>query len=90
MEAEPPVFEGLEEQSEELAPKQATQDPDGEEEVGRTEDPAAPIGSQAAGRHHAVDVGMVMEVLAPGVQHGEEPDLGPEVAGIGRHIEQGT
>jgi hypothetical protein len=89
MEAEPSVVEGPLEQSEELAPEQATQDPDGEEEVGGAGYPAGPIRGQASGGHHAVDVGMVMKVLAPGVEHGEEPDLGPEVTGIGGHLEQG-
>jgi len=87
MEAEPFVVEGALEQSEELAPEQATEDPDGEKEVGGRGYPAGPIWGQAAGGHHAVDVGVVMKVLAPGMEHGEEPDLGPKVAGIGSDLE---
>ena len=30
---------------------------------------------------------MVVEVLAPGVQHGEEPDLGSEVSGVGGDLQ---
>jgi hypothetical protein len=33
-----------------------------------------------------MEMGMVMEGLAPGVQYRQEPDLGSEVAGIGRHL----
>jgi hypothetical protein len=89
MEAEPSVLEGLVEVGQELAPKEAAEDPDGKEEVRGRGYPTRPIGRQAAGGHHAVDVGMVVEVLAPGVEDSEEPDLGPEVAGVGSHFEQG-
>jgi hypothetical protein len=30
-----------------------------------------------------MDVGVMLEILAPGVEDGEEADLGPEVVGIG-------
>ena len=30
-----------------------------------------------------MDVRMVLQVLAPGVEHSDKADLGPEVAGIG-------
>jgi hypothetical protein len=36
-----------------------------------------------------VDVGVVLEVLPPGVEDGQEADLGPEVLGIGGDLLQG-
>ena len=43
---------------------------------------------QAAARHDAMDVRMVMQVLAPTVQHRDETDLGPQMFGIGGDGEQ--
>ena len=40
------------------------------------------IGSEAARGGHAVDVGMMLEALVPGMEHAEEADLCTEVAGI--------
>jgi hypothetical protein len=34
-------------------------------------------------------VGVVLEVLPPGVEDGQEPDLGPEVVGLGGDSQQG-
>jgi hypothetical protein len=36
-----------------------------------------------------MDMGMVMEVLSPGVKHGEEAELGTQVSGVGSDLEQG-
>ncbi len=38
--------------------------------------------------HDAMDVRMMMEILAPGMKHGDEPNLGAEVGGIGRDSSQ--
>src|SRR5438105_6984608 len=46
-------------------------------------DPAAPVGRWPAARHNAVDMGMMMQVLSPGVQDRHQPDLGAEMPGIG-------
>ena len=35
-----------------------------------------------------MDMGMVMQVLSPSVQHGEEADLGAEMLGIRRNDAQ--
>src|ERR1035441_1066137 len=51
-------------------------------------DPPLAIGRKAAGGHHAMNVGMVLQVLPPGVQDAEETDLGAQVAGVGRHLQQ--
>ena len=51
-------------------------------------DPALLIGGESAARDDAMQMGMVQEILPPGVQDGEEADLGAEVAGIGGNGEQ--
>jgi hypothetical protein len=54
-----------------------------QKEAGAAADPAGPIGRWPATRHDAVDMGMMMQVLSPGVQDGDQPDLGAEMPGIG-------
>jgi hypothetical protein len=46
-------------------------------------DPAGPVDRWPATRHDAVDMGMMMQVLSPGVQDGHQPDLGAQMPGIG-------
>src|SRR5258708_26067117 len=52
-------------------------------------DPMGVIGSEAAGGGHAVDMGMMLQPLVPGMEHAEEADLCTEVAGIASDLEQG-
>ena len=47
-------------------------------------DPAAAIWRQASPWNDAVDVGVVIEALSPGVKDGKKADLGTEVLGITR------
>jgi hypothetical protein len=54
-----------------------------QKEAGAAADPAGPVDRWPATRHDAVDMGMMMEVLSPGVQDGHQPDLGAEMPGIG-------
>jgi len=88
VELELSVLEVLPELSQELAPEQAAQDPDGKEEVGRRGDPPGSIRGQSPSGHDTVQVGMMREGLAPGMENSQEPDGGPEVAGVGRHLQQ--
>ena len=76
--------EGLGEALEEQAPEQPTEHLDRQEEARRTGDPARPVGREAAARHDAVDVRVVLQRLSPGVQHGDAADLGAEMARVGR------
>ena len=52
-------------------------------------DPARVVGSEAARGGHAVDMGMMLQPLVPGMEHAEEADLGAEVPGIASDLEQG-
>jgi len=68
---------------EEQAPEQAREHPNRQEEVWTASHPAHAVGGDASTRHNAVDVGVVIEALSPGVQDGGEADVGAEVLGIG-------
>jgi hypothetical protein len=74
--------EGRCETFEEQAAEQTRQHPDGQEEPRPASHPACAIGREAAARHDAMDVGMMIEVLSPGVQDGGEADLSAEMPGI--------
>ncbi len=81
--------EGVVQLFEEEPAEQARQNPHRQEEAGAAGDPALAIGGDAAARHHAMHMGMMQQVLSPGVQDGEEADLGAQVLGIGGDGAQG-
>ena len=74
------LVEGFEEQTAE----QAGQHADRQEEARSAAHPALAVGRQPAAGHDAVQVGMVLQGLTPGVQHRDEADLGAEVSRVGR------
>jgi hypothetical protein len=47
-----------------------------------------PIEGESADRDHAVDMWMVEQRLAPGVEHAEESDRGAEMCRVGRDLQQ--
>jgi len=51
--------------------------------------PAAVIAGESAGGDDTVDMGMELEFLVPGMEHAEEADLGSEMGGIARDLQQG-
>lgn len=80
---------GIAESIEIASPEDPTQHADRKEEAALARHPGAPVGSEAPSRDDAVQMRMMDEGLPPGVEHGEEPDAGPEEARVGSHIEQG-
>ena len=46
------------------------------------------IQRESTGGDHTMDMGMMLELLIPGVQHAEETDLGAEMPGIAGDFEQ--
>ena len=59
------------------------------QEEGRARmDPARAIGGQPAGRHDAMDVGMMLQPLPPRVQDHQPADGGPEALRVGGDLEQ--
>ena len=89
VEGELPVIEGAAEQRQELAPEPAAEHAHREEEPGLASEPLRAVKRQPAAWHDTVDVRVVLEVLSPGVQDDQQPDLGPEVLGIGSDLLQG-
>ena len=57
----------------ELAAEDAAQCADGKEEAARRSYPFAAIGSNAASRNDVMDVGMMLKVLSPSVEHAKKP-----------------
>ena len=89
MEVEGLLGSGLAEGREERAPKQPAEDPYREEEPLAAWDPGGPIQCQPPSRHQAMDVGMMVQGLAPGMQDPEEADLRAQVLGIpGNRLER--
>jgi hypothetical protein len=43
---------------------------------------------QAAGGNDAVNVGMMLQLLIPGMEDAEEPDFGAEMLGVGGDFQQ--
>jgi len=73
----------------ELATKHAPQYGDGKEEAWVGSNPAGVIMGESASGNDTVGMGMKLEFLIPGVEHAEEADLGSEMGGITRDLQQG-
>src|SRR5687767_14989841 len=63
------------------APKAPREDADGQEEVRATREPLSPIGRQAPRGQDTMEMRVMVQLLAPGVEHGEAPDLCAEMLG---------
>ena len=66
--------------------KAAREHTDRQEEVGTTRYPALAIGREPPGRQDTMQVGMMMQLLAPGMQHREAPNLRAEMLGVSSDI----
>ena len=78
-------LEGVLQRREKNSTEVAREHPDRQEESGSAGNPATAVARKPPTRDHAVQMGMMDERLAPGVEDGEEADLGAEVAGVGRY-----
>src|SRR5207253_245737 len=70
-------------------PEPPREDPDGQEEVGATRHPPRAISSDPPGRQDTMEMGVMVELLAPGVQHGETADLRPEMLRVPGDVLEG-
>ena len=89
VEAQLAVVEGPFESGDKLAAEDSPQHLDGEKEAIAGGDPALVIGRETTGRDHAMEMGMKLQLLIPGMEHAEEADFGAEMAGIAGDFEQG-
>lgn len=88
IEAKFPFGAGVLQGCHELAAKNSAQHFDGKKERVAGVDPVGVIQRESTGGDHAMDMGMMLEPLIPGVQHAEETDLGAQVSGVASHFEQ--
>src|SRR5262245_7685422 len=72
----------------ELAAKHAAQHSHRQEESVAWVYPALVNGRKAAGRDHAMDMRMDLQILSPGVENAEESDLRTQMFGIGGDLQQ--
>jgi len=89
VELEQALVVGSPQSSEELPSEETAEDVYGEKEAVSAVLPVRPVSRDAAAGDDAVDVGMVLEVLAPGVQDGQDRDFGTEVLGRGGDLAEG-
>ena len=73
--------EGFQEQ----APEQAREHANRKEKSALAGNPTLAIWRRPAARYDAVHMRMMLEVLAPAMQHGGDADVGAEVLGVGRN-----
>jgi len=76
------------ESGDKLAAEDTAEHFDGKEEGAARGDPAGVVRSEAAGGKHAVDMGMMLQSLVPGMEHAEEADLGSKMPGIASDLQQ--
>ena len=89
MESQPSRSLSLPESFDELAAEHRAENILGEEEARVSgAHPVRMVRREPAGNHHAVNMRMMLQFLVPGVEHAEESNLGSEVPGIGRDIDQ--
>ncbi len=79
---EVPSFEAIFEEVQELTFEQRRQDPHGKEEAFAAGSPAAVVGRETAPGDDTMEVGMIHEVLAPGMENADHPYLGAEMFGV--------
>src|SRR5271167_1926682 len=89
IEAKLPYVAGAFQRGHELTAKNSAQHFDGKKERVAGVDPVGVIQRESTGGDHAMDMGMMLQPLIPGVQHAEETDLGAQMSGIASHFEQG-
>jgi hypothetical protein len=77
-----PGVKGLQLRQEQAA-KQPREHAHRQEEARTAGNPAFAVGTQAAARHHAMQMRVMQQILAPGMQNGDEADLGAQVLRIG-------
>ena len=83
------LSEGLFQSGDELAPEDPGQDGVGQEEAVRGAEPTGVVERESAGRHDAMDMGMVLQLLIPGMEHTEEADMGAQIFRITSDFQQG-
>ena len=85
-EAQFALLESLLESGQKNAAEAARENAHGQEETGAAGDPTVALGGEPAAGHDAMQVGVVAQIAAPAVQHGQKAELGAEVARVGGNL----
>src|SRR5262249_6208322 len=80
---------GLRAPLEKAAPKEPTEDFHGQEEIGGAWHPAGAVWSAASTWNDTVEVRMVLQLLAPGVQDRQKADVRAEMRRLSGHGQEG-
>ncbi len=88
IEAKLPCAAGALQRSDELTAKNPAQHLDGKKERVAGVDPLGVIQRESTRWDYAMNMGMMLEPLIPGVQHAEETDLGAQMSRIASNFEQ--
>ena len=70
-------------------PEQSRQHAYRQEEAGTAGDPTLAVRGDATAGHDTMQMGVMKQILPPGVKHGEEADFRAEVLGVGGDSAQG-
>ncbi len=82
-EAEPSGCEGRVEFGQEQPAEESREYTHRQEEAGTAGDPARTVERRTAAGHDAMDMRVMVEILAPGVEHGDETGFSPQMPRIG-------
>ena len=88
MELKSVLFEKFTQFLAELAAEDLAECFDGQEEAARRLYPSGTIGSEAPSGNDVVNMGMMLEVLPPGMEHAEKPNVRSQVLGIASKFEE--
>jgi len=72
---------------EDFASKELSQDSYRKKEIRSAPDPPVTVDRESAARHDAVQVGMQGQLLAPGMEDGQDADASAQVLGVGRKLQ---
>src|SRR5216684_8345714 len=72
----------------ELAPENATQRGDGQEESSRGGDPSGPVRCKTTSGNNVMYVRMMLKVLSPSVEHAKKPDVCTQMLRVAGQFEQ--
>ena len=72
----------------ELAPENATQRGDGQEESSQGSDPSGTVGCKTTSGNNVMYVRMMLKVLSPSVEHAKKPDVCSQMLGVAGQFEQ--
>jgi len=84
------VAKGPTESAQEVVFEEGREDADGEQESRTGGNPVLMLERETSGWDEAMDVGMVEEILSPGVEDGEKTDIGAQVKRIASQSLQGA